>query len=159
MSLLLDAYQKRDRVGMISFRRREAQLNLPPTNSIELAGRLLAELPIGGRTPLNAGLVKAYAEARNHLLREPSGRPILIILTDGKGNVSLGSDKPLREMEKIVATLAREERIKYIVIDTEEAGPVTFDLARRLAAGLGADYFRIQDLAAGELLEIVNQYK
>ncbi len=158
MSLLLDAYQKRDRVGLISFRRDRAVVNLPPTNSIELAGRLLAELPTGGRTPLNSGLLKTYEQVRNHLVREPAGRPIVIILTDGRGNVSLGSDRPLAEMDKIATALAHEERVRHIVIDTEEEGPVTFDLARRLAAGLKADYFKIRELKADELVGIVNRY-
>ena len=77
MSLLLDAYQKRDRVSMISFRRNEAIVNLPPTTSVDLAGKLLGELPVGGRTPLSAGLAKTFEQVRNMLLKDPSARPIL----------------------------------------------------------------------------------
>jgi len=159
MSLLLDAYQKRDKVSMISFRKTGAYVNLPVTNSIELAGKLLAEMPIGGRTPLSAGLLKGYEQLRNYLAREPTGRPIVIILTDGKGNVSFGTDKPLPEMEKIGAGLSREDRAKYIVIDTEEEGIVTFGLARKLAGSLGADYFKIKDIEAGELVNIVKLHQ
>lgn len=157
MSLLLDAYQKRDKVSMVSFRRNEAGVNLPITNSVELAGKLLAEMPVGGRTPLSAGLVKGYEQMRNFLSREPTGRPIVIILTDGKGNVSLGTDKPVDEMLKLATAMAGEKRATYIVVDTEEEGLVTFDLARKLAGALGAEYFKIKDMQAEELVNIVRE--
>ena len=157
MSLLLDAYQKRDKVAMVTFRRNEAGVNLPITNSVELAGKLLAEMPVGGRTPLSAGLIKGYEQMRNFLIREPTGRPIVIILTDGKGNVSLGDDKPVDEMLKLGSAMAGEKRAKYIVVDTEEDGLVTFDLARKLAGALEAEYFKIKDMQAEELVNIVRE--
>ncbi len=157
MSLLLDAYQKRDKVGMVTFRRREAQVNLPVTNSVELAGRLLAEMPVGGRTPLSAGLVKGYKQVRNYLNREPSGRPIVIILTDGKSNVSIGEQKPVDEMVELATAMAQESRVTYVVVDTEEEGLVTFDLARKLAATLGGEYFKTKDLQAEELVRLVRE--
>lgn len=157
MSLLLDAYQKRDKVGMISFRRNEAYVNLPVTASVELAGKMLAEMPVGGRTPLSAGLIKSYEIVRNYLNREPSGRPIVIILTDGKCNVSIGGKRPVEEMIGLAGQLALEKRVKYIVVDTEEEGLVTFDLAGRLAASLEAEYFKTNDLQAGELVNIVRE--
>jgi magnesium chelatase subunit D len=157
MSLLLDAYQKRDKVAMVTFRRNEAGVNLPITNSVELAGKLLADMPVGGRTPLSAGLIKGYEQMRNFLIREPTGRPIVIILTDGKGNVSLGDDKPVDEMLKLGTAMAGEKRAKYIVVDTEEDGLVTFDLARKLAGALEAEYFKIKDMQAEELVNIVRE--
>ncbi len=155
MSLLLDAYQKRDKVAMISFRRDQARVNLPPTGSVELAGRLLAEMPVGGRTPLSAGLAKTYEQVRNVLLKDPTARPIVILITDGKANAALGRGKPVAEALELAAALAREKRARYIVVDTEEKGLVTFGLARRLAAALEAAYFRIDDLKARELVSIV----
>ncbi len=155
MSLLLDAYQKRDKVALLSFRRDRSWLNLPVTGSVELAGRLLAEMPVGGRTPLSAGLVGAHEQVRNYLVREPDGRPIVIILTDGKANVSLGRDRPVDEMVRIATAMRAEKRARYIVVDTEEEGLVTFGLAGRLAGALAADYFRIQDLRAQQLVDIV----
>lgn len=157
MSLLLDAYQKRDKVSMISFRRKEAHINLPITNSVELAGKMLAEMPVGGRTPLSAGLVKSYELVRNYLVREPAGRPIVIFLTDGKTNVSLGEEKPLQEMIRLATLMSQEKRTQYIVVDTEEDGLVTFDLARKLAAALGAEYFKTKDLRAEELVGIIRE--
>ncbi|PIE57227.1 MAG: magnesium chelatase, partial [Desulfobulbus propionicus] len=91
------------------------------------------------------------------LTRDPAARPIVIILTDGKANVSLGEEKPVAEMERLALALRQEKRVQYLVVDTEEEGPVSFGLARRLAIGLGAGYFRINDLRAEELVRIVRE--
>lgn len=155
MSLLLDAYQKRDRVAMISFRRNEALVNLPPTTSVDLAGKLLAEMPVGGRTPLSAGLAKTHEQVRNVLLKDPVARPIVILITDGKSNVALSDQNPVEEALGLAAAMTRDERIRYIVVDSEEAGLVSFGLARRLAAALQAQYFKIDDLKAKTLVDIV----
>ncbi len=157
MSLLLDAYQKRDRVAMISFRKREAVINLPPTASVELAGKLLAEMPVGGRTPLSAGLEATYKEAQNHLLRDPAARPIVIIITDGKTNVAVGDQNPVEEALGIAARMAVDQRVMYIVVDTEEPGIVNFGLASRLAGVLKARYFKIEELKAGQLVDIIKE--
>ena len=155
MSLLLDAYRKRDKVAMITFRRNMAFINLPPTRSVELAGKFLAEMPVGGRTPLSAGLAKSYEQIRNYLSKEPTARPIVILITDGKNNVALGEQKPVEEAIRLGTVMARDERVKYIVVDTEEESLVTFGLARRLAVSLKAEYFKINDLQAEELVNIV----
>ncbi|MDR2339863.1 MAG: putative cobaltochelatase [Deltaproteobacteria bacterium] len=159
MSLLLDAYQKRDQVALVSFRRNEATVNLPLTTSVDLAGRMLAELPVGGRTPLSAGLAAVFREARNALLKNPMARPIAILITDGRGNVPLDatdpSRKPFEESLRLARAMALETRVKYLVVDTEEPGIITFGLAERLAQALGAEYFRTADLKAGTLVDIV----
>lgn len=158
MSLLVDAYQKRDRVAMVSFRQKEAEIKLPPTSSVELAAKLLRELPVGGRTPLSAGLIKAYQVIRSALLKDPSLRPIAIIITDGKANVALSEGKkPLEEAFFMARRFAADPRIYPIVIDTEKSGMVQFGLARKLAAVMEAPYFRIEDLKAENLVEIVKE--
>jgi magnesium chelatase subunit D len=155
MSLLLDAYQKRDKVAMVSFRKDEAVVNLPPTGSIELAAGLLKEMPVGGRTPMSAGLVKSYEILRNHLVREPSARPIALFITDGKSNASLGAAKPVPEAIALAGRMALESRIRFIVVDTESEGLIRFGLARQLAGALNAEYFKIEDLKSDSLLNIV----
>ena len=155
MSLLLDAYRKRDRVAMISFRKNEAVVNLPPTTSVDLAGKLLAELTVGGRTPLSAGLVKTHEQVRNVLLKDPAARPIVILITDGKSNSALGNGKPLDEALQLAEMLSRDERIRFVVVDTEESGLIAFGLAQRLAAALKAQYFKIDDLKAQTLVDII----
>src|SRR5665648_446504 len=157
LSLLLDAYQKRDRIGMVAFKGTSAELLLPPTNSVELAHKLLGELPTGGKTPLSAGLAKAYEVAKAQLLKDPTISPLLIVITDGKGNVSIGSEKPFKEALKAAEIVQEEERIKSIVIDVEKKGFLTFGLARELAHSLGAEYFKIDDMKADSLVQVVRQ--
>ncbi len=155
MSLLLDAYQKRDRVAMVSFRKEEGYVNLPPTASVEMAGKLLSEMPVGGRTPLSAGLAKGHELLRNHLLLEPTSRPIVMIITDGKANRALGDLKPFEEAMAFAARMDRDGRSRFIVVDTEEEGLIRFGLAEELAGALGAEYFKIDELKSDRLLEIV----
>ncbi|PKM48032.1 MAG: magnesium chelatase [Firmicutes bacterium HGW-Firmicutes-8] len=157
LSLLLDAYQKRDRIGMVAFKGNTAEVILPPTNSVEMAHKLLEELPTGGKTPLSAGLAKAYEVAKTQLLKDPNISPLLIIISDGKGNVSIGSDKPLKEALRAAEIIREEERIKTLVIDVEKKGFLTFGLARELAHGLEAEYYKIDDLKADTLVQAVRQ--
>ena len=157
LSLLLDAYQKRDQVAMISFRKSEAFLNLPPTSSIELAAQYLAEMPVGGRTPLSAGLDKAYQVVGNVLLRDPGTRPIVIIITDGKSNVAMGQKKPVDEAMAFASRMGQDDRIKYIVVDTEADGLVRFGLAQKLATMAQAQYCKIDDLQTDSLVSLVKE--
>ena len=158
LSLLLDAYQKRDRVAMISFRKTEAVVNLPPTSSIELAAQLLREMPVGGRTPLSAGIAKAHDMIRNHLLREPTARPIVLFITDGKTNVALGGKKPVEEAVEMAEKWSMDPRIRFIVVDTENQELVRFGLARRLAQVMKAQYYKIEDLKSERLLHLVKEH-
>ncbi len=155
MSMLQDAYRKRDRAAMVSFRKQQATVNLPPTSSIYRAGRLLKELPVGGKTPLAAGLRKGQAVLRNVLLKDPECRPIAIIMTDGKANESMGKGDPFWEALSIAKSLASEKRLKSIVVDAEEFGGFRYGLAGRLAEVLRAEYLKITDLRADILREIV----
>jgi magnesium chelatase subunit D len=157
MSLLLDAYQKRDRVAMVVFRRREAAVALPVTSSIEVAGKLLRELPTGGRTPLTAGLAKTREVLLPQLHRDPNLRPIAIVVTDGKANVAIGEGNPLEEALQLARRLAMDTRIHWTVVDTEDPFGVQFGLARELAYALGAEYFSIDGLESGDLLRIVKE--
>ncbi|MGB9919614.1 MAG: magnesium chelatase subunit D family protein [Moorellales bacterium] len=154
-SLLLDAYQKRDRVGMVAFRGERAEVLLPPTNSVELAHRCLAELPTGGRTPLAAGLWKAYELALAHLSKNLHLSPLLIVISDGRANVALGKCKPLEEAWRVAELIRREERVQSLVVDAEGDGFLNLGLARRLAEALGAAYYRIEDLRSQSLAEAV----
>jgi len=114
-------------------------------------------LPVGGRTPLSAGLAKAYELIRNHLVKEPSSRPITIIVTDGKANAAFGDTNPLQESLGLASAMAQEDRAKFVVVDTEDQGIVRFGLAVNLASVMGAEYFKIDDLKANALLEVVRK--
>jgi Mg-chelatase subunit ChlD len=153
MSLLTDAYQRRDRVGLIVFQKNSATLVLPPTSSVDLAKKALAEIPVGGKTPLAAGLTLAQQVIMREKRLHPEVMPLLIILTDGAGNVSMGSLPPQVEAYHI-ANLIRDEHIRAIVINMEHAA---FDqgLARKLAENLDAACLSLRELHAETLYAAV----
>lgn len=158
MSLLLDAYQKRDKVCMIIFRGEEAQIVLPPTGSVDMAGKLLAELPIGGRTPLTAGLLKTSEVLEKILRKSPTARPLVLVVTDGKANAGLGDGAPHQEAIAAAARVKdRFENVRFAVIDTEPPGVVRFQLARQLASALQAEYFHPETLRAEDLVKIAKE--
>ncbi|MDH2424882.1 magnesium chelatase subunit D family protein [Sphaerisporangium sp. TRM90804] len=127
LSLLLDAYQRRDKVGLVTFRGATAELVLPPTSSVEAGAARLRSLPTGGRTPLAAGLVRTAEVLRVERLRDPSRRPLLVVVTDGRATAGGDVDR--------AAALLRG--VASVVVDCE-SGPVRLGLAVRLAARLGA---------------------
>jgi len=155
MSLLTDAYQRRDRVGLIVFQKDRATLVMPPTNSIQLAQRALSNIPVGGKTPLSAGLQMAADIIRRESVLHPDIMPLLIILTDGAGNVSMGNFAPLEESHQIADQIAKED-IPTVVINMESA---TYDqgLALELANHLIAPCLSISELKAEHLYMAVRQ--
>ncbi len=153
LSLLTDAYQRRDRVGLIVFQKDRATLVLPPTNSVSLAQRALADIPVGGKTPLSAGLLLAYEVLRQEKFTHPDIEPLLIVLTDGAGNVSVGSLPPLEEAHLFAERIAAEN-IRSVVINMEHAA---FDqgLAQALAKHLNASCYTLSELKAENLYQAV----
>jgi magnesium chelatase subunit D len=155
-SLLLDCYRKRDRVAMIVFRRECAELVLPPTASVELAARRLAELPVGGKTPLAAGLLETHRLVRRTAMRRPEQRILVLLITDGRGNHPLTRETRGEEVPGLARLLAEEQQCDFIVIDTENKGNfLKTDLAVDLARGLEAEYYTIEALRAEYLTEMV----
>jgi len=157
LSLLTDAYQRRDRVGLIVFQKDRATLILQPTNSILLAERALADIPVGGKTPLSAGLTLAYDVLRHEKVLHPDVRPLLIVLTDGAGNVSMSDRPPLEESNSLAQQIALEG-IHSVVINMEQPA---FDqgLAQILADNLLATCYTISDIKAESLYMAVRQAK
>lgn len=155
MSLLTDAYQHRDRVGLIVFQKNRAMTVLPPTNSVQLASQALLDIPVGGKTPLSAGLILAYEVFEKEKLTHPDVLPMLILLTDGAGNVSVGDMAPQAEAHWI-ADRIREAKIRSVVINMEHAA---FDqgLAKSLAERLGAPCYTLNQLKAEHLYQTVRQ--
>ena len=148
LSLLKDAYQRRDKVALISFRKEEARILLPPTSSVELAAPRLEELPTGGRTPLAAGLEKAAEVLKREELRDRECRPLLVLLTDGRATA--GSD-PLKAAARL-----RSLGATSFVVDTEE-GYVRLGMAEGLAGAMGARCLRLEGLRAESLVELVER--
>ena len=153
MSLLLDAYQRRDRVGMISFRGTNASLILPPTNSVDLAQVHLQEMPTGGRTPLSAGLFKALEIIETERIKDRDVLPLLVLLSDGRGNVALGQDSPLDEAYA-AAGIIGDDKIPSVVVDTE-SGFIKLGMVQSVAEAMGAQYLKLEDLRADSLAEAV----
>ena len=117
-SLLVEAYQRRDQVGLVVFQRDKARVVLPPTNSVELAEKALQDLPVGGKTPLSSGLLATWQVVENAQRRDPELRPLVMLLTDGAGNVSM-TGMPAQEEAMKMATLFANEEVRTIVINME----------------------------------------
>ncbi len=148
LSLLNDAYQRRDKVALISFRGEGARILLPPTSSVELAASRLQDLPTGGRTPLTAGIEKAAEVFERENLRDRERRPLLVLLTDGRATA--GSD-PM-----VAAARLRALGPASFVVDTEE-GYVRLGMAGELAGAMGARCLRLEELRADALVDLVER--
>ena len=145
LGLLMDAYQRRDKVGLVTFRDRGAELVLPPTSSVENAARRLDAIATGGRTPLAAGLDKAVQVINAERLRDPLRRPLVLLITDGRADSASAT--------RAGAGLRGHD---VVVVDCER-GPVKLRLAERLATDLGADYLRLDDVTTQPLTGIVTE--
>jgi magnesium chelatase subunit D len=148
VSLLHAAYQRRDRVGLVAFRGPSADLLLPPTNSVDLGHARLRDLPTGGRTPLPAALRLAFDVLVLSAARARAERlaPVLVLVSDGRANVSLASGNPTAESLDLARAL-RAAGVTALVVDAED-GPVRLGLARSLGEALGGQYLRLADVAA-----------
>jgi magnesium chelatase subunit D len=153
LSLLMDAYRRRDKVGLITFRGQEAELVLPPTHSVEIAAARLEELPAGGRTPLAAGLLEAAKVLQRERLRDPRLRPLLVVVTDGRATD--GADAVARSVR--AAEHVAGLRITTVVIDSE-GGPLRLKLAVRLAEVLGAEHLPVAEVSAEALTGAVRSH-
>ncbi|MEW6553836.1 MAG: VWA domain-containing protein [Actinomycetota bacterium] len=161
--LLVDAYQKRDRVGLISFRDEGAQLVLNPTSSVQLANLRIKDLTTGGATPLNHGLAMGLLVARRELRRDPDIGPLLVLITDGHGNVGYASDNPLRESLELAEKI-HAQNLPCLVFDTSpgasrnKAGRTVPSHARRIADAMGAEYHHLAGLQPEDMLDHLNRH-
>ena len=153
ISLLLDAYQRRDRVGMVVFRKNKAELVLPPTNSVELAQKCLVNLPTGGRTPMAHGLNLGLETVKEYMKRDKEAIPLLVLVSDGRANVPLNGGDAVEEA-KIVARAIGSAGIKSIAIDTERDF-VTFGLVKQICAEMAGNYLRLEELSAAPIASAV----
>ena len=153
LSLLTDAYKRRDRVGLVVFQKDRATLVLPPTNSIQLAQRALVNIPVGGKTPLSAGLFLSHQVIQKERIVNPDVMPLIILLTDGAGNVSMSNLPPQEEAHRLAGKIAEDE-IRSVVINMEHQA---FDqgLAQGLAEHLKAPCYSLSELKAENLYRAV----
>jgi magnesium chelatase subunit D len=150
LSLLLDAYQRRDKVAVITFRQERAQLLLPPTSSVHIAGRRLARFDTGGKTPLAQGLLTARDVVVREKARDRARRSLVVVLTDGRAT---GGPDPLGRARVAAARLVAEGAAA-VVVDCETSH-VRLGLAEQLAGHLGAPSVRLEQLRADTLADVV----
>jgi magnesium chelatase subunit D len=155
VSLLLDAYQRRDTVGLVTFAGPAATVALPPTGSVETAVRRLESLPTGGRTPLAEGLLQAADVLRIAAIRDPRRRPLLVLVTDGRATYG---DHAFERARQAAGWLA-QRGTATVVVDCEPRRGIRLGLAAELAADLGAEYLDLGDVAAGNLIRTVTERK
>ncbi|GMA89040.1 hypothetical protein GCM10025868_42900 [Angustibacter aerolatus] len=155
LSLLLDAYQRRDKVGLVTFRGRTATVALPPTSSVEAGAARLRHLEAGGRTPLAEGLLAAGEVLRVERLKDPARRPLLVVVTDGRA--TSGGGAVARSLQ--AAHVLRSTGVAAVVVDCEDRGPgrVALGLAGDLATALGAEHLDLGAVAASSLTRAVRE--
>ncbi|WP_243659033.1 magnesium chelatase subunit D family protein [Tamaricihabitans halophyticus] len=153
LSLLTDAYQRRDKVGVVTFRGTGAETALPPTSSVDAAVRRLRELRTGGRTPLADGLLRARKVLQVERVRDPRRRALLVLLTDGRATASVRGGDPMQDARRAAAALAGDG-VAAIVVDCEE-GSVRLGLAGQLANELDASCLRLGELSAEHVAGVV----
>lgn len=154
LDLLVDAYQRRDRVGLVAFRGESAEIVLQPTASVELAQIKLRTLPTGGATPIAHGILKSLDVLATEIRRDDSVVPWLVLLTDGRANVGIGSGLGSDDARKAAAQL-KQTPIHTLVIDT--SGPGAGMAARELARIAGGEYVRVGDAAGDAVAGAVRQ--
>jgi magnesium chelatase subunit D len=138
--LLVDAYQRRDRVGLVAFRGESAEIVLQPTASVELAQLKLRALPTGGATPIAHGIMKSLDVLTGETRRDQDIVPWLVLLTDGKANVGIGGGLG-SEDARVAAARLKDAGIHTLVIDT--AGVGSGANARELARAAGGEYVKL----------------
>lgn len=151
LSLLIDAYQKRDRVGLISFRGNNASVLVPPTNSIDLAKKNMDVMPTGGKTPLSDALMTAFRTFEREIKQHPKDRMSMILISDGKGNVSMSSMRPLEEAMMIAGEI-RSLNVSSLVLDTEVSA-VALGFAKRISDALGGRYMKLSDIESSAIID------
>lgn len=160
LSLLKDAYIKRDKVALIVFRGDSARVVLPPTRSVERGYRYLEELEVGGKTPLNAGINKGIQVIKSELKKDMNCMPMLIVITDGKGNISLDEHKkPKDELLEIGKKVKELSIANSMVIDIEKKGFMQFGIAKELANVMNATYYSVETLRKESILQMVESVR
>ena len=177
LSLLRDAYVRRDKVSLVVFSGRSARVVLQPTSSVDLAEERLQRLAVGGTTPLTHGLVAGLRVVRTERLRESSVYPLIVLISDGRGNISLFGEEPLLEAQRLAAQIGNEH-VRMLVIDSARdhiaatplprvgvaapshssarsplfSGGYGFNACLDLAERCGGEYLGLYDLSQGAIL-------
>src|SRR5216110_32879 len=172
LSLLRHAYVRRDKVALVAFSGRNARVVLRPTSSVDLAERRLERLSIGGTTPLTHGLMTGLKLIKTERLRDPQVYPLLVLISDGRGNISLFGEEPLLEAQRLAGQI-KQEGVRAMVIDstrdfgsqpgyprnrvTSLYGAYAFNVCGDLAERLGGRYYGLFDLSQNSIVHSVQR--
>ena len=158
LSMLMDSYQKRDKIGMIAFKGKEAELILPPCSSVDLAMRCLRELPTGGKTPLSAGLSRGLQLLQGELRKDEETKTMMVLISDGRANVGMGG--MIRDELMEISEKSKQLGVHTIVIDTEVVESSFMDMrlgyCQEIAETSGGKYYPISGLSPDALYNIVD---
>jgi len=141
LRLLREAYVRRDKIALVGFRGNRAEILLPPSRGVERARRAIDALPVGGGTPLAAGIRAALDLARRARLTGTS-QSVLVLLTDGQANVGgpgPGTTQGVWQELEQVCLAARAGLQASVVIDTRQRH-ISSGQANRIAGLLGGKY-------------------
>jgi magnesium chelatase subunit D len=156
IALAANAYLNRDQVCLVTFRDREAQVVVPPTDSVTRVRQQLQRLSIGGATPLAAGLQKARQVILQAKIKNPVVEPLMVLLSDGEATVALKSGADPTEEVLSIARQMRQEKIPALIIDTH-TGHHHLNLMPRLARALGSVCQHIHELRSGQVLQLIEE--
>jgi magnesium chelatase subunit D len=156
VSLLTDAYQKRDKVGVIAFRKKNAEVLLGITRSVELAQKSLKALPTGGKTPLTVGLSKGYEILKAVKKKDADMVPVIVLVSDGRANSSVNGGNDFQEAVNMANKISNEG-IQGIVIDTEQEF-IKLGLAKKIAEAMNAQYYKVEEIEAEKIAGAVRSY-
>lgn len=156
LALLTNAYQQRDKIGVIAFRDHEADVLLRPTTSVTLAREKLTRLPTGGATPLADGLKCAWELIRTERIKDPEIQPMLILLSDGEANVPMYPGASISKELDALCRQIRDDHIRTVLIDTKPLSAKEREM-RTLAEMLDGTYHHILQMKAGRVVELIQQ--
>lgn len=158
ISLLKDAYVKRDKIAMVSFRGQNASVLLPPTGSVQRGYKLLQTMETGGKTPLNDGISKGLKIIKSEQKKNPLIMPMMIIISDCRGNIAINEkNKPKQELMEIGEGISKMTSINTMVIDIEKSGMMSMGIAKELARVMGSQYYKIDTLKSDSILKVVKE--
>jgi magnesium chelatase subunit D len=159
LSMLMDSYQKRDKIGMVAFKGTEAEIILPPCSSVDLALSRLQALPTGGKTPLCAGLSRGLQLLHSELKKDIETKTMMVLISDGRANVGMGGK--IRDELMEISAQSRQLGVQTIVIDTEVVESSFMDMrlgyCREIAESAGGKYYPLSSLSPEALYSIVDR--
>jgi len=153
LGLLNDAYQKRERVGMLVFRGTQAKMVLPFTNSVTSAKNHLKNIKTGGKTPLSLAVKKAVEEILLERKKYPKNENIILFFTDGRANISINNKDPFEEALHYGERLV-QLKCKIFIIDTDPTW-ISYPYAKELATKISAKYYKLKDILSGDIRELI----